>query len=1436
MFDPRIMTVVRRAAGGPASAATDAALVERFADTHDETAFTELVARHGPAVWALCRRLLRSEPDAEDAFQATFLVLAGRAGRVRKAASIGSWLHGVAFRLSHEVRQRPPLDPQRVSQPDPPPDPADSLTWAEVRAALDEELAHLPDNLRAPLLLCYYRGLTQDEAAAELGWKPRTIKARIARGRNILRRRLTRRGVDLPAALTAPLLAAGLSAGVPRRVVAGLITAAVNVADRLPPGSGVSAAAVQFASQGMTTMTTVRNIAIAVSAMALVTAGAVFGLRGDLPSGPPAADPAAKPTEFNGLAITGTVRFHGEPVAGAVVRPVVYAGDKETPANVPSAVTDARGRFVLPQSTNPRRRREELVARDPQGRIGWLDRLPVEPAFEPAVRIDLLDVADAPGRLTDATGAPISGATVRSQNVSPGGDGKRSHSYKASGISDETTTAVTDADGRFRLKGVPVGAGIFAELNVPGFGKPQMSWKQDAPCDLKLEKAGAIAIRFEGAADPAKLAGLTLTPSRKPEPGKPAIRIFDRTKIVASGRADLTVTGIVPGRYTLQPSSDWNCPYLADPSPEFTIPPGRVGEVVVKVRLAAEVRGRVVDAKTGAGVAADSVGISSPRGREGGREVVTTVRPGADGRFRAFMRPGDLSVVLFDGQATHGYLPPPADRAAGHGVVVAAGQSHTFPDIVLEPAVPVDGVVVDTAGRPVPGVAVFAAHDILGSAPPIITDAAGRFRLTDLGADDVTALRTRTPTATTAGSIAVSTKDLNGPVKLVVAEANACRLRGRVVDAAGKPVADAMVGVGWQLHGVGRSAEYGTDSDGGAVVTTADGRFETLALWPGDDYVVGASAEGFGKAETTRVRGVAGQVHDIGTIVLPAVGGEVAGTVVDAAGKPVGGVRVSNDGDGPQPIAMLTGPDGRFRLSGLYSGPAFVIARKDGHRFTAMRTAAGEKNLRIVLLAAGAVPPVQPDPRPAAYVAAEAKLARHLLDRMWALPRDKLGGYDRRVLEGMARLDLDQARHWLDEWRNRGEPRTGDFSGLANVLRLAKARQAAATDTDETIGLLAPIGADEASRTLLDPSRRISTSDRVRAQRLAEEAAVRARTLKLPDRAWALASIGELVVQLGRRDAGQKLIVEAADLAEAMGTQEMQGFARGSVAAALAPFDLARAEKLIPLEPVRESNRWRVAMADRLAATDLPAAFRVLDGYRPDNSYYLSQARRQMALRLVAAGRAAEAVKIADSIPESKYRVTALADIAVALAKSDPALARSLIDRAADYLSDHQEEFRSWDSMYGGPSGIAAWLAFRARMAGHPDVASIVARALACRITMYRESPGRVAEMQAKTAIALALADPVTAKAVLDRAVPPGQPVPGDLVARRDWIFAVALADPERAIAEIDRQIDRAKTSPEGLQRTSLVELLITLTQPTEADMVRELNKWASLPGGRDGD
>jgi RNA polymerase sigma factor (sigma-70 family) len=186
----------------PASDLTDRQLLDRFAADRDEAAFAALVRRHGAAVLGACRRVLGNDADAEDAFQATFLVLARRPRSVRSARSVGPWLYGVALRLASRLRadahrrkyvERDAGERPARALPDP--------TLREVEAALDEELAALPHRLRAPLVLCYLEARTQDEAAREMGWSARTLRRRLAEGRRRLHLRLTRRGLSLPAAL-----------------------------------------------------------------------------------------------------------------------------------------------------------------------------------------------------------------------------------------------------------------------------------------------------------------------------------------------------------------------------------------------------------------------------------------------------------------------------------------------------------------------------------------------------------------------------------------------------------------------------------------------------------------------------------------------------------------------------------------------------------------------------------------------------------------------------------------------------------------------------------------------------------------------------------------------------------------------------------------------------------------------------------------------------------------------------------------------------------------------------------------------------------------------------------------------------------------------------------------------------------------------------------
>jgi RNA polymerase sigma factor (sigma-70 family) len=192
-------------------ALTDRELLQRFVEQNDEAAFTVLIERHGPMVLGVCQRALRHSHDAEDACQATFLVFARKAGSIRKTASLGSWLHGVACRIAGNLKRqkaRRQKRERRAAAPSAQTHDA-AANWHDVQTVLDEELQQLPDRYRAPLHLCYWEGKTRDEAAQQLGLSTGKLHGLLERGRTLLRERLSARGLTLSAALCASLLGAG---------------------------------------------------------------------------------------------------------------------------------------------------------------------------------------------------------------------------------------------------------------------------------------------------------------------------------------------------------------------------------------------------------------------------------------------------------------------------------------------------------------------------------------------------------------------------------------------------------------------------------------------------------------------------------------------------------------------------------------------------------------------------------------------------------------------------------------------------------------------------------------------------------------------------------------------------------------------------------------------------------------------------------------------------------------------------------------------------------------------------------------------------------------------------------------------------------------------------------------------------------------------------
>ncbi len=214
----------------------DGPLLERFATLEGEAAelaFAALLARHGPMVWRICRRVLHDEHDARDAFQATWLVLVRKAGSLRDPSAVGNWLFGVASRVALDARaasSRRRFHERRYAESQTALAPAEDRDGHDLGAVLHEELRRLPERYRTPVVLCYLEGLSHPEAAMRLGCPVGTVRSRLARGRERLRRRLAQRGVVPSAGALTATLTRDAGASLPPALVHSTIHAAARFA------------------------------------------------------------------------------------------------------------------------------------------------------------------------------------------------------------------------------------------------------------------------------------------------------------------------------------------------------------------------------------------------------------------------------------------------------------------------------------------------------------------------------------------------------------------------------------------------------------------------------------------------------------------------------------------------------------------------------------------------------------------------------------------------------------------------------------------------------------------------------------------------------------------------------------------------------------------------------------------------------------------------------------------------------------------------------------------------------------------------------------------------------------------------------------------------------------------------------------------------------
>jgi RNA polymerase sigma factor (sigma-70 family) len=373
---------------------TDGQLLASFTATRDEAAFVALVRRHGRMVLGLCRRILQNEHDAEDAFQATFLVLARKAGSVQPREAVGNWLYGVAYRTALEARtvnaRRRGKERQLRDMPE---RAVSSGELAELREVLDHELSRLPDKYRLPMVLCELEGRSRQEVARHLGLPEGTLSSRLATGRKLLAKRLVRYGPEFSGAALAAVLAESAAAALP----AGLASLTAKAAIMVTIGPGAVSASVLALAEGVVKAMWISKLKAAstlvLTVAALVATGAagigyrvIAGEQDKPPSETQPKNEAARPGKST-------------PAQLAEVEARLQAEVKAAEADVVRAT--ARAQQLKTKLADLRRRKEEDAAVRQNGQVmaslarRFRYRVPVEigsSEFRNGGRLEILEI------------------------------------------------------------------------------------------------------------------------------------------------------------------------------------------------------------------------------------------------------------------------------------------------------------------------------------------------------------------------------------------------------------------------------------------------------------------------------------------------------------------------------------------------------------------------------------------------------------------------------------------------------------------------------------------------------------------------------------------------------------------------------------------------------------------------------------------------------------------------------------------------------------------------------------------------------------------------------------------------------------------------------------------------------------------------------------